>query len=191
MGRQIQLHLLENDVQTLIDHIAEKCDLIVLLRYSDENSLTPIDQAGLVRETMTLWNRQLLPTLTRRTIIRNDCAPWHFVDDNLPTLEFSPSPQITWNDRPALVQGRIYTGNVDDTVGFYRWYESITRWIRARFRKNPASFGYIGAQAWDWFQEGGVLLPMFAPPLNATWISEIAKQESWRAVGRSCSHPSR
>ncbi len=64
--------------------------------------------------------------------------------------------------------------------GFNRWYLSIVRWIRKEFHKNPASLGYVGQEAWNWFQRGGILLPMFSPPVNSVWIGEIAKQQIHR-----------
>jgi hypothetical protein len=182
MGRQVQLHLLENDVDLLIQHVGSKCDLKVVLRDSDEDNLDPINDPASATSSMTLWNPALLGSLKRKTIIRNDGRRWYFIDGSLPTLEFSNSIRTTWNGQPALVQGRMYGQAMSSNSDFARWYESIVRWIRKEFRKNPTSFGYVGPEAWRWFQSGGILLPTFSPPITSVWIAEIAKQQIYREL---------
>ena len=180
MGRQIQLHLLANDVNQLLEHISSKCDLKVILRDSDQDNLDSVKDPASEKGIMTLWNQTLLEDLKRKTIVRNDGRPWYLVEGNLPTLEFSTSVETTWNGKPGLVQGRIYGQAVSSNSDFNRWYQSIVRWIRKEFHKNPASFGYVGPEAWKWFQGGGILLPMFSPQVNSIWIGEIAKQQIYR-----------
>jgi len=180
MGRQIQLHLLGSDVDLLLDHIRQGCDLAVLLRDSEVDDLATVADPQSEHSTMTLWNRDLLPNLRRKTIRRNDGSPWHFIEDSLPTLDLWPCNLVAWNEHPGLLQGRIYTGLIADDVGLVRWYESIVRWIRRKFRKSPSWSGYVGPEAWEWFQQGGLLLPMFAPPVNPVWIAELEKQASQR-----------
>jgi hypothetical protein len=180
MGRQIQLHLLANDVNRLIEHISSKCDLKVILRDSDRDNLDAVKDPSSEKGIMTLWNQTILGDLKRKTIVRNDGRPWYLVDGSLPTLEFSTSVETTWNGKPGLVQGRIYGQAMSSNSDFNRWYQSIVRWIGKEFHKNPVSLGYIGQEAWNWFQSGGILLPTFSPPVNSVWIGEIAKQQIYR-----------
>ncbi|SRR6266851_5719798 len=91
MGRQIQLHLLANDVNMLIEHISSKCDLKVILRDSDHDNLDSVKDPASEKGIMTLWNQTLLGGLKRKTIIRNDGRAWYLIDGTLPTLEFSTS----------------------------------------------------------------------------------------------------
>jgi hypothetical protein len=180
MGRQIHLHLLANDVNILIDYIDSKCDLKVILRDSDQDNLDSVKEPASEKGIMTLWNQTLLGDLKRKTIVRNDGRPLYLIDESLPMLEFLTSVETTWNSQPGLVQGRIYGQAMTSDSDFNRWYESIVRWIRRNFIKNPVSFGYVGQEAWTWFQGGGILLPTFSPPVNSVWIREIAKQQIYR-----------
>ena len=58
--------------------------------------------------------------------------------------------------------------------------QTIIGWIRKNFVKNPLKLlgGYIGPNAFKWFQEGGILLPMFEPPLTAEWQAFVESQHT-------------
>jgi len=61
---------------------------------------------------------------------------------------------------------------------FVRWYEQIVRYIRKAFVRNPASLsGYVGAAAYKWFLQGGLLLPTFLPPETDVWRKFFADED--------------
>jgi hypothetical protein len=80
MGRQLHFHTYGEDVRNLIGFISSNCELIVALRYSDGPGIDPIrDPASEVRG-MTLWNRDLLPELSREKIKLNDGGERFYID---------------------------------------------------------------------------------------------------------------
>ena len=155
----------------------------VILRSSDLQECEPVLDPTTETSVMTLWNRDLLDCLTRKKVSRPGGNDYYRVDDSLPTLEFSPSRLVTWNGRPALLQGRVYGFFDKSSPGYERWYKAITHWLRGNFVRNPLSLvgGYIGPAAFKWFQEGGALLPMFEPALTMEWLSFVENQHSNRA----------
>jgi hypothetical protein len=106
-------------------------------------------------------------------------------------LEFTPSLLTTWEDKPALVQGRLYGifgSYLKKPLGFEKWYESLVRWIRKHYHRSPASLGgYVGPAALDFYNNGGYLLPQFVPPRTKEWLTEIGKQHSPSKVHRRTS----
>jgi hypothetical protein len=38
--------------------------------------------------------------------------------------------------------------------------------------------GYVGPAAYEWFKSGGLLLPMFAPPVTEEWVRVLGNQHS-------------
>lgn len=129
-------------------------------------------------KTLCLWNRGILPRLEREWIPE----PGYYRVDGLktPVLEFTSSFTATWEGKPALGQGRLF-GNFEPYLGkppeFEKWYEHLTRWIRKNYRRSPTGLGgYIGPAAYEFYNEGGYLLPNFLPPRTKEWLSEIGKQ---------------
>jgi hypothetical protein len=129
---------------------------------------------------MTLWNNAVLGSLERKLIERPGGTDYYRVDDSLPALEFSPSRLVQWNGRPGLLQGRIYGFFDKPFPGYQEWYAAAVRCIRANFRKSPLKLlgGYIGPEAFKWFRDGGILLPMFEPPLTSEWMSFVENQHA-------------
>ncbi|MBL0161393.1 MAG: hypothetical protein IPP47_30610 [Bryobacterales bacterium] len=128
---------------------------------------------------MTLWNKALLSSLDR-VRISHPGREYYRVDESLPTLELTPSKACDWAGRPALMKGRIYGFFDKPTESYEQWYDSMARWIRKHFAKNPVKLlqGYVGPSALEWFQKGGVLLPMFVPPPTAEWVSFVENQHN-------------
>lgn len=89
-------------------------------------------------------------------------------------LELSLSTLTTWENQPALTQGRIYGVFENKQPEFEKCYEKIIRYIRTHWRKNPAKWmgGYIGTAASEWFDRGGLLLPNYVPPSAAIGLSD-------------------
>jgi hypothetical protein len=129
---------------------------------------------------MVLWNKRLLPFLERELIQRPGGSDYYRVDASLPTIELTPSRIIKWKDAPALLQGRIYIFFDKPVPGYDAWYQGIARWIRSNYKRNPMKLlkGYIGPKAFDWYRDGGIVLPMFAPPLTPEWLSFIENKHA-------------
>lgn len=182
MGRQIQFYMLSEDQNAFFRYIQEKDPVVVTAMIDRESpEVRPVGDIASVRNPMIcLWNRALLPVLKRKPIGEADHRSYVIDTLHLPVLEFDPPIMTQWEDRPALVQGRLY-GQFDQYLGkppeFEKWYEGLVRWIRKNYKKNPAGFGgYVGPAAYRFFLHGGYLLPNFLPPRTDIWLAEIGKQ---------------
>ncbi len=179
MGRQVQFHALRDDVRLLLDFACGRDPVVVTLLDSDSPEIQPVADPASETRTMTLWNTTLVTPLVRKRVVRSEGGDYYRVDYSLPTLEFSPSRRCEWNGQQALLQGRIYGFALEGESDIYQeWYDSIARWIRKHFDKNPIDIfgGYIGTSAFKWFLDGGVLLPSFPPPVDEHWLSVVARQ---------------
>jgi hypothetical protein len=139
------------------------------------------------QQSVYLWNRSFLPKLERKWIP----DPGHYGLSDLyePILGISPSLLTTWEDKPALVQGQLY-GIFDPYLGkpreFQKWYERLVRWIRKSYRRNPTGLsGYVGPEAYEFFQNGGYFLPQYRPVRTQVWLDGIAKQHEMSALPSS------
>jgi len=176
MGRQIQLSMLPNDIGALLDEVRSDGEIEVILRDSDTATVQPLasDLCG----TAILWDKKLLPILERK-LVTSAASPYYRVDEfRHPVLELTPSIMSEWCGRPALTQGRIYGQFEGKPVAFEKWFERVVRRIRKHWRKNPVALlhGYVGPAASDWFESGGLLLPMFVPPVTSEWIRVMNEQ---------------
>ena len=175
--------MLPEDCRALLRFIQRRDPVVVIPWISDCPSVQEVDKPCDAGGFFCLWNQGLSSTFTYREVQKENGSISYLTDDSLPVLELSNSTQIAWDQRSALLQGRIYTGlRSDKGKAFNDWYSSVGRWIRANFRKNPVGHlgGYIGPAAFEWYKNGGVLLPMFKPPLTSEWRSWLEAQDSLR-----------
>lgn len=132
-----------------------------------------------------IGQRRLETFIEREFIPESNRGPYYRVDSALPVIELwyrSPIPE-SWNGRAALTQGRIWAAFEQKNRDFEVWFNSIVRWIRKNFVKNPVPLGgYIGPAAYEWYKAGGILLPVLRPPVNKTWLSWVEAQDQHRAV---------
>jgi len=150
---------------------------------SDRPEIETLAHPAIETRKMTIWNRDLVPVIQRELVRRPLGSDYYRIAYSLPVLELSPSRVVSWNQQPALVQGRLYGFSFEDAPPAYtRWYNALSTWIRSHFAKNPQLHGYIGAAARAWFQQGGILLPMFNPPVTPEWESFVEAQRSARSV---------
>jgi hypothetical protein len=180
MGRQIHFYMLPEDRRAFIRLVQEQDPVVVTLRDSDSSEIQSLaDLEAGDKKTLCLWNRRLLPLLERKWVP----AGCYRVDGfHPPTLEFNSSFKATWEGKPALGQGRLF-GDFDPYLGkppeFEKWYETMVRWIRKNYRKSPTSMGgYLGPAAYEFYNDGGYLLPQFLPPRTDVWLAELGKQHS-------------
>ncbi len=125
-----------------------------------------------------MWSQRFVPNLQRRYVATAD-SPYYLADEQTElVLELSLSGVTTWEGRPALTQGRIYGVFQNKQPEFEKSYEQIIRYIRRHWRKNPVKWmgGYVGPAAGDWFDQGGLLLPNYIPPIRSDWIQRLGEQ---------------
>jgi hypothetical protein len=179
MGRQLQFYMLPEDQNAFLRHVQERDSIVVAARSSDSAEIQPLPDLEIAGgKTLCLWNPNLLQNLERQWIPE----PRYYTVDVLktPTLEFTPSFTATWEDQPALGQGRLF-GNFEPYLKkpreFEKWFESLVRWIRKNYQKNPVGLGgYVAPAALEFYKNGGYLLPNFLPPRTDEWVTIIGKQ---------------
>lgn len=183
MGRQIQFHLLPEDLRAFLDFVQNRDPVVVTRQSSETPDIQSVVDPSSQSNVMILWNQTLLGSLTRKHIVHPGRA-YYGIDVSLPVLELSPSERCDWNGRLALLQGRLYGFFDSPSAEYEKWYNSLARWIRKNFARVPIPLpgGYIGPAAYDWYKKGGVLLPMFLPPLTSRWLSWLEAQDQHRAV---------
>lgn len=186
MGRQILFHMLPEDCELFLSGLHQRDRFAVVERDSTSSDIVEVAAPCCVGKTVVLWNRSLLPSLEREYIPQSSRGPYYRVSSSLPLLEFFLPIEADWDSRPALTQGRVYASFDVPHEGLRRWYESVARWIRKNFAKNPVglSSGYVGPAALKWYGRGGILLPMLRPPFTPEWRSFVDAQHRGKPRGR-------
>jgi hypothetical protein len=176
--------MLAEDRDAFFHFVQQRDPVVVTLRDAHTAVVEPVaDIAADDREILCLWNRRILPSLEREWVPESRMGPYYTVDlIRMPVLEFSSSFHATWRGKPALGQGRLY-GIFDADLGkppeFQQWFETLVRWIKKNFRRNPTGLGgYLGPAAYEFFEKGGYLLPNFIPPRTKEWLDVIGKQHA-------------
>jgi hypothetical protein len=172
--------MLPEDERVFLDFVGGHDPVALVSRSADSSVVTPVSIDAADSGTLVLWNKRLLGHLERQLVQRPPGNDYYRIDGSLPTLEFSRSRRVEWNGMPGLLQGRIYGLFTKPDVEYEKWYKSIARWIRGHFAKGPLNLldGYVGPQAFKWFQDGGTLLPMFEPPPTSEWLSFVDSQHT-------------
>ena len=180
MGKQVQFHMLAEDMKMLLDFVQSQDDIVITHLDSDSPKISPILEPVKESSTLVLWNTRLLPLLERKLVHRSGGSDYYRVDYSMPTIELSPSRLTKWMDEPALLQGRLYMFFNTPVPDYEAWYQTIARRIRRDFIKNPLTLlkGYVGPKTFEWYRKGGILLPMFEPPLTPEWLSFIKNQHA-------------
>jgi hypothetical protein len=177
--------MLEDDCRQFLTFVQERDPVMVVQRSSPSPEIQvvrdPWTQAGMYY----LWNQSILHAIQPRFVARTNGAPYYLIDNSLPVVEFTyPSAgPVKWNGRSALLQGRVWASFDTENKEFERWYNAIVRWLRKNFIRNPVPLGgFVGPSAYEWYKDGGVLLPAFRPPLTRSWLSWLEAQDQHRAV---------
>ena len=171
MGRQIGVYMLAEDCRKFLEFVQARDPVVVIRRSGESARVEPVADPCRLGQILCLWNRRLLPSLERKYIPESDIGPYYRIDSSLPTLEFILPGPSEWDGRPALPQGRVYAASYASSEGLRAWYESIARWIRKNFTRNPCRVvgGYIGPAALEGHREGGLLIPWYPPVVTAQW----------------------
>jgi hypothetical protein len=183
MGRQIQFHMLADDMRKFFAFVQERDPVIVTLKSSCSPEIQSVADPSSETQTIILWNRTILSSLERKHIVYPG-REYYGIDLSLPILEFSPSESSDWNGRPGLLQGRLYGLFEQPSPEYEKWYNALARWIRKNCAnaRIPLLDGYIGPSAYEWFKTGGLLLPMFLPPITNQWLSWVEAQDQYRVL---------
>lgn len=186
MGRQVQFHLLLEDCEKFLRFVQGRDPVVVIRRDSEYATIDEISHPCQQGGSYCLWNQGLLPSLERKFVPESVKGPYYRVDSVFPVIEFfyPPPVQDAWNGRASHTQGRIWAGFERENKDFERWYNAMARWIRKNFIRNPIPHlgGYVGPAAYEFFKKGGLLLPMFRPPLTSQWLSWMEAQDQQRVV---------
>jgi hypothetical protein len=179
MGRQIHFCQLPEDRNGFLRYVQERDPVVIVSRDSYSREIKPLSNREVEPgQSVCLWNRKFFPHLERQWIP----DPGYYRIDGLNTaiLEFTPSFTAIWEGKPALGQGRLF-GNFESYLGkpkaFEEWFDSLVRWIRRNYQKNPSDFGgYVAPGAYEFYKGGGYLLPNFLPPRTKEWLAILSKQ---------------
>lgn len=129
-------------------------------------------------QMLALWPSRGGGARKRSKVIREDGAEVFEFDRNVPILEWMPSKIVEHKSTPALLQGRLYLFATNEDAAIENVFRTATNLVRKSYRPCPVkSFGgYVGPAAMEWFENGGILLPMFNPPHNAHWEQLLNEQ---------------
>jgi hypothetical protein len=179
--------MLEDDCKKLLEFVHQRDPVIVLDRDFKSEAIQEVQRPWERGDTYCLWNQSILPTLQRKFVrVQPDAgASYYRIDSSLPVIEFwyaSPIPE-PWNGRRSLTQGRVWAQFENSTKEFESWYNAVIRWIRKNFVRDAVLLGdWVGPAAYQWFKDGGLLLPHFRPPVTSSWLSWVEAQDQHRAV---------
>ena len=130
MGRQILFHMLPEDCLAFISFVQQR-DPVVLAEFtSDGAEIEPLDLKALganPRRWLCLWHTAVLPSMKRNYVPESNIGPYYRVDSGLPILELSVPAQSSWDNKPALTQGRLYAYAYQNHLSVRTWYEALTR----------------------------------------------------------------
>jgi hypothetical protein len=176
MGRQTALHMLPADTIEFLAHAKVKASIVCTEWSSEFEEISECDHKN-CSQPLCLWNRDILPTLARKHITRA-VKPYYRIDTSLPVIELLVPHECEWNGIPALQQGRIYASSDSRSEPLQKWFDTLVRWIRKNFVKNPVEWqsGYVGLHAYEWHERGGLLLPTYQPPVTTEWKDRLLSQ---------------
>ena len=166
-----------------MNFVRERDPVVVVERYAKSAEILEVQRPWERGETYCLWNQTVLPRLERRFIkVEPETASYYGIDFSMPVIEFwYPSTvREPWNGREALTQGRVWADFRTSSKRFEQWYSALVRWIRKTFVRDRVVGDYIGPAAYQWFKEGGLLLPHFRPPVTSSWLSWVEAQDQHR-----------
>jgi hypothetical protein len=176
MGRQTGFHMLPEDAFEFLAYARTKAPITCTERSSDSAFISECDvRTG--SQPLCLWNHDILPTL-QREYVTISARPYYRVDTSLPVIEFLVPHESEWDGVPALTQGRIWASFDIQSEPLRKWFDSLVRWIRKTFVKNPVHWqsGYVGRHAYEWHRNGGLLLPTYRPPTTDEWKERLLSQ---------------
>jgi len=163
MGRQVNFFMLNEDIIEFEKAIRKKEEVIILGEPMYEPKLRIIESLS-IKDINDEW---FWVYLTRRNDLYaisikkiNKQQYWLIDPLHSPVVEFGKS---SFNGK-VLRRSRIYydpyyydeEGNViEKPKDFIKWADSLLRWIRRHYKKDPVWGFYIGPAALEWYQRTG------------------------------------
>jgi hypothetical protein len=108
MGRQILFHALSEDLAEFLTFACARDPVTIALMDSDRPEIEALANPAVETRVMTLWNRELVPTIQREIVRHPNGSNYYRIAYSLPVLELSPSRAVSWNGQSALLRGRLY-----------------------------------------------------------------------------------
>jgi hypothetical protein len=182
--------MLPRDCEEFLALLQERDPVVITSLNSESPEIEDLSQSACsFGKTLCLWNQPLQPQLEGTLSERPHGKSYFRISESLPVLEMSTCYECEWDGKPALIQGRIWGSFEDKTAEFQSWYDAIARWIRRNYGRSPGKGlrGYVSPAAVEWHRKGGILLPMFIPPVTPAWLDFVAAQ---RYEGSSQFHAS-
>jgi hypothetical protein len=175
--------MLAEDCEQFLHFLQLRDPVFVVKCFSESSEIETINNPWKQRDLYCLWNQAVLPSLSSyETGAKYGMR--YAINRDLPVVELDyPGLPVQWNDRSALLQGRLWASFQEPTKEFSTWYKAIVRWIRKNFRSNPVPLGgFVGEAAYGFYQNGGLLLPAFLPPVTSQWLSWVQAQDQCRTA---------
>jgi hypothetical protein len=173
--------MLNDDCRRFVQFLQERDPVIVTEWHSStsdeiQSVIHPWDNGT----TYCIWNQRIVPSLSREVT-----GQFFNISFAAPVIQFSyANPEAEpWNGQPSLVQGRIWASFQTDDKAFESWYDAAVRWVGKNFVRDQA-LGFdrdsVGPAAYEWFKNGGLLLPSFRPPITDAWLDWASVQNQHR-----------
>ncbi len=161
MGKQVNFWMLKQDEEEFAWFILSEPNVVMLGHSSPGPYLRIISELPHPPErwwwSVYFWNRSF-PFEPRWIQVREgpDRGCYVFAPtEHDPIIEFTRS---ILRESGVLSEGRLWTGRRNSA--FVQWYDSVAGRIRKRYRKVRKVGNiwlYAGAQAYEWYEAGGVL----------------------------------
>jgi len=177
--------MLEEDCKNFLDFVQQRDPVFVIKMHPASPNVECLTDTSEKPDLYCLWNQAICPVLVPKKFERKGGAFSYHINVDLPVIEFDYRGPIatTWNERPALTQGRVWASFQHADKHFESWYNAIIRWLRKNFVRNPVPLGgFVGPAAYKWYKAGGILLPTFLPPVTSSWLSWVEAQDQNRAI---------
>ena len=160
MGRQVNFYMLPADLAKFEHILRARGDTFFVA------GCLPSPEVAIHNTLRTDWLRTYLirgsDSAQATTIAVPAQGYWHVDALRSPVVEFDRC----YYDGTVIGRGRLYFQPgfyadeqwVDKTSEFIRWADSLIRWVRRHYRRDPQTGYYVGPHAWEWVtQQGGTL----------------------------------
>lgn len=127
--------MLEADCKSFLDFVQRRDPVFVIEKYSSSLNLESLTKASEHANVYCLWNQAVCPVLIPEKIEQKDGTLRYHTGWNLPVIEFDYRGPVatTWNERPALTQGRVWASFQQADKRFESWYNAVIGFAKTLF----------------------------------------------------------